>query len=148
MPPTNTQPTPVPGGPPTSGGSCKSVTLNFDKDDDENYLPPGAYIGDNEYTKYGLTMTASGGLGTLPRLFDTANPGGQDGFGDKDLGAPNRHCTPSGPGKGEGGEPDEVGANCNPLGNVLIVQEPNDHPEIPDDVRLRVLLVVVLEHLV
>lgn len=78
-------------------------------------------------------MTASGGLNTLPRLFDTANPGGEGGFGDPDLGAPNERCQGGGPGIGEGGEPDGAGPNCSPLGNVLIVQENNKKPWIPDD---------------
>ena len=40
-------------------------------------------------------------------------------------------CENAGPGKGEEGEPDGNGPNCNPLGNVLIVQEPGE--PCPDD---------------
>ena len=54
--------------------------------------------------------------------------------GDPDLGSPNEMCSPAGPGTGEGGEPGEPVRNCEPLGNVLIIQEVNDCPDdIPDD---------------
>jgi len=130
VPPTNTPPTNLPIAPPPN--TCIEKVVDFSEDSDGNALPPGAYIED-EYAAFGLTLSASGGLGTLPRLFDTANPGGKDGFGDPDLGAPNERCNGGGPGWGEGGEPDGAGPNCNPLGNVLIIQEPNGKPQIPDD---------------
>jgi hypothetical protein len=66
-------------------------------------------------------------------LFDTANPGSEKNGGDPDLGAPNKNCSPPGPGKGLGGEPGALGENCNPLGNVLIIQEPG--VDVPDDNR-------------
>lgn len=41
----------------------------------------------------------------------------------------------NGPGIGEGGEPDEEGENCAPLGNVIIIQESDiDCKDVPDDV--------------
>jgi uncharacterized protein (DUF2141 family) len=138
-PPTPVPPTPVPptNVPPTpSSDTCTEQVVDFDQDSNGNVLPPGVYIGITEYAAFGLTISASGGLGSLPRLFDTANPGTQ-AKGDPDLGAPNERCDGGGPGWGEGGEPDGAGPNCKPLGNVLIIQEPNDHPEIPDDVSRR-----------
>jgi glucose/arabinose dehydrogenase len=87
---------------------------------------------DDEWKEFGLTLSSLGGYGTRPRLFDTASIGNED-HGDADLGSPNQRCTPSGPGKGEGGEPDAPGANCKYLGNVLIIQEDNDDLSIPDD---------------
>mmetsp|Transcript_27256 Transcript_27256/g.49270 ORF Transcript_27256/g.49270 Transcript_27256/m.49270 type:complete len:97 (-) Transcript_27256:326-616(-) len=77
-------------------------------------------------------MTASGGLGDRPRLVDAANPGTLE-KGDPDLGSPNKKCPISGPGQGEGGERDVRGANCQPQRRVVIIQEDNDYPEIPDD---------------
>jgi hypothetical protein len=139
VPPTPVPPTPVPptNVPPTpSSDTCTEQVVDFDQDSNGNGLPPGAYIGVTEYAAFGLTISASGGLGSLPRLFDTANPGTQ-AKGDPDLGAPNERCDGGGPGWGEGGEPDGAGPNCKPLGNVLIIQEPNDYPEIPDDVSKR-----------
>lgn len=85
-----------------------------------------------EWAKFGLVLSASGGNGDRPRLFDTENPRCEDGGGDPDLGAPNKACTPPGEGVGEGGTPDGNGPNCDPLGNVLIVQEPGT--SCPDDV--------------
>jgi hypothetical protein len=79
-------------------------------------------------------LKASGGFGTLPRIFDTSNPG-TNGLGDPDLGSPNALCNPSGPGIGVGGQPKNVnlGANCAPLGHVLIIQEANKDLTVPDD---------------
>jgi hypothetical protein len=42
----------------------------------------------------------------MPRIFDTKNPGTEKA-GDPSLGAPNKRCSRTGPGIGEGGEPDE-----------------------------------------
>lgn len=107
---------------------CESIIVNFDSAANGTMLPAGTYVQD-EWLAYGLRLLAAGGLNELPRLFDTANPTGRD----YDLGAPNQRCSPPGPGVGEDGEPGEPGENCNPLGNVLIVQEPNKNPDIPDD---------------
>jgi len=77
-------------------------------------------------------LSAAGGYSNKPRLFNTSNVGNSK-FGDFDLGSPNEHCQNPGPGIGEGGEPDSLGANCEPLGNVLIIQEDNENLSIPDD---------------
>jgi hypothetical protein len=90
-------------------------------------LAGGVYVED-EWETYGLTLSANGGFGSLPRLFNTSSVGN-----DPDLGSPNEKCTPSGPGKGEGGQPGSVGANCQFLGNVLIIQDSNKRIKIPDD---------------
>jgi len=105
--------------------------VDFDFAADGTPIPPGAYL-ENEYAEYGLTLSATGGFGTLPRTLDTANPG-DEMFGDPDLGAPNEFCKPPGPGTGVGGIPGAEGENCNPLGNVIIIQEDNDDVSIPDD---------------
>jgi hypothetical protein len=80
-----------------------------------------------------LRFSAEGGVGTLPRVFDTASPGGETpgACGDSDLGAPNQACPGGGPGQGFGSIPGQPGDNCEPLGNVLIVQEPGE--SCPDD---------------
>lgn len=90
----------------------------------------GEYLSNEWYNKYWLTLSATGGYLNKPRLFDTLHPGTKT-HSDLDLCSPNESC--GGPGKGEGGKPDAVGANCEPLGNVLIIQEPNDNVQIPDD---------------
>lgn len=127
------EPTP-PGGAPTNVGVCPTdpVTVNFDKAANGTALPAGLYV-EKEWETLGLTLFAEGGVGTLPRLFDTANPGGatNDDCGDRDLGAPNKECPGGGPGEGVGGEPGAPGENCDPLGNVLIIQEPGE--DCPDD---------------
>ena len=108
---------------------CEAVIINFDTTADGVPLAPGMYVG-TEWAKYGLTLSASGGFGPLPRLFDSSDP-----VADRDLGAPNNRCSNPGPGVGAGGEPGTEGENCEPLGNVLIIQEDNDDPSIPDDQR-------------
>ena len=124
-------PTGSPTASPTSGApSCVNATVTFDVDANGNPIAPGKYV-QNEWASFGLSLSATGGEGSTPRLFDTANPGSEDTCGDEDLGAPNEACTPSGPGVGEGGAPGKAGENCSPLGNVLIVQEPN--APCPDD---------------
>ena len=113
---------------------CVNATVTFDVDADGNPLAPGEYV-EYEWAKFGLVLSASGGFGDRPRLFDTANPRNEDIGGDQDLGAPNEACTPSGPGVGAGGAPGTEGENCEPLGNVLIIQEDNGDLSIPDDNR-------------
>jgi hypothetical protein len=108
-------------------GARKGCTL---KTVDFNDQPRGKYVT-NEWAAYGLTLSASGGEGNAPRIFDTSNPGGEMD-GDLDLGTPNESC--GGPGTGEGGKKGAPGENCEFLGNVLIVQEPgNEDMSIPDD---------------
>jgi hypothetical protein len=99
------------------------VTIGFEKDAN------GQYVLD-EWLPYGMTLCAEGGIGSLPRIFDTSSPG-TDKEGDLDLGAPNKACPGRGPGQGVGGEPGQPGMNCSPKGNALIIQEPGK--SIPDD---------------
>jgi hypothetical protein len=125
--------TPAPTVTPTV---CKSFTVvDFDTAADGTPTKPGEYVRD-QWKSLGFTLFAEGGLsskmGNMPRIFDTKNPGTEKA-GDPDLGAPNVGCTPSGPGIGEGGKPGTQGANCAPQGNVLIIQEANRLPGIPDD---------------
>ena len=119
-------PTP-PGGtekPPYGRRGCELTTVDF------NDAAPDQYVKD-QYAAYGLTLSASGGEGDSPRIFDTGNPGSQE-EGDPDLGTPNESC--GGPGIGEGGRQGMPGENCQFLGNVLIIQEPgNGNMGIPDD---------------
>lgn len=85
----------------------------------------------NEWLAYGMTLFAEGGIGSLPRIFDSSDPGGEDTCGDADLGTPNKACPGGGPGHGIGGEPGAPGENCIFLGNILIIQEPGS--SCPDD---------------
>jgi len=109
-----------------TGGGTGTVTVDFDD------VPASQFVS-NQYLNYGLRLSSSGGFGQLPRIFDTRNPvTGQ--YGDPDLGSPNEHCPGGGPGKGAGGVPSAPGKNCDPLGNVLIIQEYNKEAmDIPDD---------------
>ena len=58
------------------------------------------------------------------------------GSDDPDLGSPNRRCHPKGhpdrgPGRGKGGFPGAAFPNCEPLGNLLIIQD--DNRNTPND---------------
>ena len=125
QPPVTLAPTPAPAT------TCSQAKISFEYSAQGIPLQAGDYLS-NEWREYGLTLSASGGTGTLPRLFDTSvyRDPTLDG-GDFDLGAPNQECRPPGPGRGQGGAPGMEGENCEPLGNVLIVQE--EGVEIPDD---------------
>jgi hypothetical protein len=93
-------------------------------------IPGGTYVQDQWLAAYGLLLSACGGFGDAPRLFNTSDIG-DELIGDSDLGSPNQFCSPSGPGVGAGGKPDQPGENCVPQGNVLIIQE--EDTEQPDD---------------
>lgn len=68
-------------------------------------LNHGDYVPD-EWAPFGMVLSASGGIRSAPRLFNTSNVAGSQ---DADLGTPNEQCIPCGPGIGEGGEPDMPG---------------------------------------
>jgi len=109
------------------------VTVDFNTDANGNAIEAGRYVED-EWLSLGMTLQAEGGENTLPRILDSADPGGETkrACGDSDLGTPNEKCLKNpGPGRGIGGEPGSLGENCEPLGNVLIVQEPGS--DCPDD---------------
>jgi len=130
---TNAPPTPSAGAPPslptTGPGNCDLIKLDFNVDSNGNAVERGRYVKD-EWLSYGMTLFAEGGVNTLPRIFDTSNPGTRR-EGDPDLGSPNKACPGGGPGIGVGGEPGQPGENCSPKGNVLIIQEPGTN--VPDD---------------
>lgn len=110
---------------------CNLLKVNFNVDAYGNVVEPGTYPRE-EWLPFGFELFAEGGVGTLPRIFDSTNPGTVQ-EGDPDLGAPNKACPGGGPGHGVGGEPGKRGMNCERRGNVLIIQEPNNKPDIPDD---------------
>jgi hypothetical protein len=116
----------------TGGSDDCIVTIDFSKFPNGTKLQGGAYLDNEWQNDYGLVLSADGGLYDKPRLFDTSKPGSNK-HGDPDLGSPNERCSSGGPGKGEGGEPDTPGANCDPVGLALIIQEDNGRPDIPDD---------------
>ena len=116
---------------------CVEVTIDFQVDGDDFALIRGQYVSDDWFTRYGLTITAAATEGGFTpdgqaRIFDSSTPGS-----DPDLGSPNEDCAQlgqvSGPGQGAGGRRGQRGQNCNPLGNLLIIQsedksEPDDNP--------------------
>lgn len=130
---TSPPPPPPPPSPPLSESKdCVTRVIDFSDTAAGARLRRGQYVA-NEWEEYGLKLSSSGGFGTKPRVFDTANPG-KEKAGDPDLGSPNEHCRNGGPGRGDGGKPGSLGANCKALGNVLIIQEPgNSDMSIPDD---------------
>jgi hypothetical protein len=112
---------------------CTNVVIDFDTLPNGRKILGGTYLWNEFLRDYGLTLSASGGFLTFPRLFNTANANNTDSD-DGHLGSPNEKCDPAGPGVGVGGEPGTLGANCNPAqGNVLIIQESNYNKIRPRD---------------
>lgn len=111
---------------------CDSTTCVADFDE----FKAGDWVGE---TKCGISISARerisgetggsfGPFGNQAMIFDTSNPTGKD----FDLGTPSSRCVSGGPGRGSGGAKDLPGANCEPLGNALIIAERNQ-PSNPDD---------------
>ncbi|KAI2489481.1 hypothetical protein MHU86_25121 [Fragilaria crotonensis] len=70
------------------------VTIDFSTEGDGTVLARGAYVKNEWFNKYGLTVTATGGYSpnNMARVFDTSNPGTLEN-GDPDLGtSPNSAC--------------------------------------------------------
>ena len=113
---------------------CNLLKLDFES------LNHGDCVSNQYQQSFGLLLSTSGGLGSLPHIFDTNNPVTGE-YRDSDVGSPNKHCPNGGPGVGEGGEPGRLGQNCNPLGNVLIIQKDNAaNSDIPGTTEEMLLL--------
>ena len=112
---------------------ARCVELDFERKQDGTKLVAGVYVQNEWLSSYGLMIDTAGGYSpsSKARIFDTGNPGINPFDNDPDLGSPNANCPNSGPGIGAGGAPGSKGANCDPLGNVLIIQETNKGT--PDD---------------
>jgi hypothetical protein len=50
------------------------VEVDFSVTANNSPVSRGGYV-ENEWAEFGLTLSAAGGYGTRPRVFDTANPG-------------------------------------------------------------------------
>ena len=59
---------PTSAPPPSDDGK---INLDFNKFPDGTPVQRGEYLS-TEYAAYGLTFTATGGYGSLPRIFDTS----------------------------------------------------------------------------
>jgi len=125
--------------------ACPWTTMDF------NMLSRGEYVRDQLWDTYGIKITAKANSGTgftpdnggdhnsnggKARVFDSAFPNGVNGEcggnnGDPDLGSPNEDCLGGGPGVGSGGHPTSEFKNCDPLGNLVIIQESDK--ACPDD---------------
>jgi hypothetical protein len=77
-----------------------------------------------------ITDTIANNVGNI---FDSTDIKGTNIKDDPDLGAPNALCQNKGPGRGEGGKPGSPFPNCEPLGNLLIIQNESMDPSIPND---------------
>ena len=123
----------------TSCGGC--FHLDFSEYGNGNRITGTPYIRQVEYwDSHGVKIKAYGAgytPGNKARIYDTTFYATNNDHGDPDLGSPNENCPGGGPGIGKGGKPTldngqpNPGANCEPQGNVLIVQESNK-PEADD----------------
>jgi len=112
---------------------CPPFSMNFN----EKGISRGAYITNDLSMNYGVTIAAyalSGGYtpNNAARIFDSSITGGNSG--NVALGSPNSNCPGrKNPGQGSGGGPNSPYANCQPLGNLLVVSAngnkiPKDNP--------------------
>jgi hypothetical protein len=133
---------------------CQDYSMDFS--DQER----GAYISDDFAAGFGLTLQCEAkddGDDGRCRIFDTTVPYGEwvsgsgcdcsmencsddkkGDCGDSDLGAPNNQCPGGGPGISHGnssGGPNSQYSNCEPRGNVLVIDE-NGEGKPPDDAQL------------
>lgn len=111
----------------------------------------GEYLTTQLKADYGIEVRCSSDEGYGCRIFDTAVAWGEwesgsgcackmencsdqkkKDCGDTDLAAPNAACPGGGMGEGEDGGPDAEYPNCEPRGNVLIIDE-NGPSKPPDD---------------
>jgi hypothetical protein len=86
---------------------------------------------------YDLTESCGFQVSSAKRInvFNSSNIRSNSSVHDPDLGSPNAECNPSGPGRGMGGIPSSTYPNCNPLGNLLIVQNPAVTSRPNDDAK-------------
>lgn len=80
-------------------------------------MPGGSIAAGDAFPDFSLAVQNHGHGPQTLIVFDSSQPTG----GDPDLGTPNETC--GGPGVGLGGEQGEVGENCVPLGNLLVIAE-------------------------
>ena len=94
----------------------------------------GDYISNQLRDKYGIRIKAKPNKqewgayapnGAI-RVYNSSTPH-SDGR-TRGICSPNQKCASPGPGKGTGGEPSSQYANCDELGNVLIIQAKADLP--------------------
>ena len=133
----------------SQGLPCGCKVLDFSRDGQGLPIVGTPYVDKAEYSDslgvriyVNLPIVNDRTLGYAPskksRIYDTRQYVYDDRTGDKDLGSPNQACPGGGPGVGDGGGPflkdnedsnDEKtpnpGANCDPQGNALIIQESN-----------------------
>ena len=124
---------------------CQSYSVDFSQ------FARGEYLTNQLQKDYGIEINCSSEEGHGCRIFDTSVPYGEwvsgsgckcsmescseskkNDCGDPDLGAPHFACPGGGPGEGEDGGPDAEYPNCEPRGNVLIIDE-NGPGKPPDD---------------
>ena len=103
----------------------KNLTvIDFNTFSNGNSIITNTYVLQQEWRlNHGIQVRVvlrDGGYAPLgrARILDTSNPGSET-----HLGSPNMACPGGGPGIGSGGAPNAPGENCDPQGNVLIIQE-------------------------
>jgi hypothetical protein len=82
----------------------------------------------------GLTVIAvEGNTVRDVNVFNSSSIKSANTTDDPDLGSPNQFCPGGGPGVGNGGKPEAPFSNCEPQGNLLIIQNPANAENDPND---------------
>jgi hypothetical protein len=134
-PSTPTVPTPSAPSRPTAPTGCPAVY----RECDFSTLAVGVPLNDAAQAKRLrkdclMTVTATNTINNnVLNIFNSSNIRGDHQKYDPDLGSPNRACPGGGPGKGKGGKLSSPFPNCIAQGNIMIIQNENLDPSIPND---------------
>jgi hypothetical protein len=108
---------------------CEEIKCDF------SGLTPGTILDwDELYISCNLIAYSNSSNSDAIGVFNSSNIKSKHPKNDPDLGSPNRRCKKpnKGPGIGSGGIKGAKFENCNPLGNLLILQNPSE-PDPNDD---------------
>jgi hypothetical protein len=117
-----------------SGMECSFVHCDFSTLDVASYISSSAQTERLLRDCGIISVTAEkDGQSRNVNIFNSSNLLGRSEDFDWDLGSPNAQCPIPGPGRGRGGNSDSQYANCNPQGNLLIIQNTSLAESTPND---------------
>jgi len=107
---------------------CKSPTMaDFNTDRYGNTIP-SRHVK-NDWVHLGFAVVAAGYEGYTDghfvKAFNSSVPGEKAAYG-----SPNSACPGGGPGVGSGGVPGQSGENCEPIGNLLLIEEDDEIEDV------------------
>jgi hypothetical protein len=111
---------------PTISPECGFISCGFEALVENQLITAGSAQAARLSKSCRMTVSFANALASGINVFNSSNVQGPGvARGDFDLGSPNENCRPAGPGIGSGGRPNSRFPNCNPQGNMLILQNPS-----------------------